>query len=320
LTKFDEIARLVVAEYLTSIEDNLMTDLPTVSGDAMPDDNHTPLPLLVAKRWNFPLAYMETETGFYYAVPDWIRGLTEGDDPRFVWAKVQKHIPQLLLSKQQFPYKASNGKTYQMDFVQDKGLYLIAQYMRVKKERQVLDEIRKFLAAAGAFVDEVRRDSSTIVMSGAVTPDQAMDAAIQAYRAQGKDDRWIRARIEGKIKRSEFTAALSAAVAESLSPRHYATATDDIYKGLWGRTAAYLKKEMELPKTASLRDHQPMLALHYQGIAEEVSAQQLGQRQELGWHEARGIVMDVAAFIGRQARETSELLRMDLATGRGLLG
>jgi hypothetical protein len=190
----------------------------------------------------------------------------------------------------------------------------------VTKVRPVLDEIKRFLAAAGAFVDEVRRTPDAFLLSGAITPDQAIDAAIQAYRAQGKDDNWIRARLEGKIKRSQFTAALAAAVLDMLTPRHYAIATDDVYKGLWGRTAAYLKRELDLPKSASLRDHQPMLALHYQGIAEEVSAHKLGQRQELAWDEAREIVQKVAQFIGRQAQETSEMMDMDLATGKQLLG
>jgi hypothetical protein len=244
-----------------------MTDFPAVSGDAMPDDNHTPLPLLVAKRWHFPLATHQTDEGLYYSPHDWIKGLEGGDEVRKTWKKIQNRIPQLSLSKRQFPYKAQNSKTYKMDFVPDKGLYLIAQYLRVTEARPVLDEIRTFLAAAGAFVDEVRRSPDTVVLSGAMTPDQ------------GKTDAWIRARLEGKIKRHQFTAALTAAVA-----------TDDIYKGLWGRTAAYLKEELELPRKASLRDHQPMLALHY-----------LGQQQELQWNEARGIVQDVAQFIGRRA-------------------
>jgi hypothetical protein len=298
-----------------------MTDLPTVFGEASPSDNDTPLPLLVAKRWNFALAHHKTDEGFYYSVQDWIRGLTEGEEPRHIWAQLQKQYKksQTLISNQRLPYKAKDGKTYQRDFTDDKGLYLIAQYLRVTKERPVLDEIRKFLAAAGAFVDEVRRDASTVVLSGAMTPDQAIEAAIEMYRAQGKSDAWIRSRMEGKIKRQQFTNALSAAVSDVLNRSHYAIATDDIYKGLWGRTAAYLKDELELPKKASLRDHQPMLALHYQGIAEEVCAQKLGQQEELEWNEARGIVQDVAQFIGRQAQETSHLLRMDLATGKGLL-
>jgi hypothetical protein len=296
-----------------------MTDLPTVFGEASPDDNDTPLPLLVAKRWNFALAFHQTEEGFYYSVQDWIRGL-EGGSARKAATTWSKFKSQSLLSKKTLPYKASDGKTYKRDFVTDKGLYLIAQYLRDMDDRTVLSEIKKFLAAAGAFVDEVRRDASNVVLSGAMTPDQAIEAAIEMYRAQGKSDAWIRSRMEGKIKRQQFTNALAAAVSDVLNRSHYAIATDDIYKGLWGRTAAYLKDELELPKKASLRDHQPMLALHYQGIAEEVCAQKLGQEEELEWNAARGIVQDVAQFIGRQAQETSQLLRMDLATGKPLLG
>jgi hypothetical protein len=282
------------------------------------DDSSLTLPLIVAQKWSFPLAHAETDEGIFYAITDWIRGLTGiRGDTTVVQAKIKN---QLLLSKKGLPYRATNDKTYEIDFTNDKGLYLIAQYLRVTKARPVLDEIKRYLAAAGAFADAVRRSPDTIVMSGAVTPDQAIEAAIVAYRAQGKDDKWIQARLEGKIKRHIFTAALTAAVREMLTPRHYAIATDDVYKGLWGRAASYLRHEMELPKTENLRDHQPALALDYQRIAEGVAAQQLGEREELSWGEARTIVQTVAAFIGRQAQETGQLMRMDLATGKAMLG
>lgn len=158
----------------------------------------------------------------------------------------------MLNSIQRLPYRASDGKTYQRDYGTDKTLYLIAQYMRVKQDRPMLDEIRRFLAAAGAFVDAVRREP-------------------------------------------------------------------DVYRGLWGRTAATLKQELSLPKTASLRDHQPILALYYQGIVEDVCAQKIGIREEIWWEEARDIIRHVATVIGRQAKETGELLQKDLATDRSLL-
>jgi len=278
-----------------------------------------PLPLIVAERWNFPLACVKTPNGPFYPIQDWIRGLTATNNPIRIWSDLKNSTTQLFGSTVELPYKASDGKTYQVEHVNDKGLYVIAQGLRVTKSRPALAAIKRFLAEAGAFVDEVRLDPNSIVSSGAMTPDQAIDAAIQAYRAQGKDDKWIRARIEGKIKRNLFTAALNAAVAEALSPRQYATATDDIYVGLWGRTSAYLKGELKLPKSASLRDHQPTLALDYQRIAEGVAAQKLGDRSELSWEEARSIVKTVANFIGQQARATSELLNTDLATGKPLL-
>ena len=254
------------------------------------------LPLIVAEKWGFPLAFVETEDGVFYAIQDWIKGLTASDDVRKIWNDIQRKTTlfQMSDSIRPLPYIASDGKTYQRDHTTDKGLYLIAQNLRSTKARPALAAIKKYLAESGAFVDEVRRD---MVKSAA----------------------WLQTREEGKIKRNRFTAALSAAVAEALTRKHYATATDDIYKGLWGRTAAYLKKEMDLPKYANLRDHQPMLALHYQGIAEETAAYKLGNREELTWDEARMIVKTVAALIGEQAKITSEFLQLDLPTGKPLL-
>jgi hypothetical protein len=297
------------------------SDVSTLYND---DQDLSPLPQLVAQKWNFQLAQHRKEDQVFYAIQDWIRGLTgeeNGSKISRMWVDLRQKNPvfETFVSIESLPYKASDGKTYFRDHTIDKGLYMIAQTLRVTKARPALAAIKKFLAEAGAFVDEVRRDPNTVLLSGALTPEQAIDAAIQVYRAQGKPDNWIRARLEGKIKRNLFTAALTAAVLETLTPRHYATATDDVYQGLWGRTAAYLKGELSLPKSASLRDHQPMLALHYQGIAEEVAAHQLGERVELTWAEARQIVQKVAAFIGQQAKATSDLLKLDLATGKSLL-
>jgi hypothetical protein len=246
--------------------------------------------------------------------------LTGEEDTRKLvsYFKKQPVGKQMSSSTRRLPYVASDGKTYQRDFVDDRGLYLIAQYLRVKGDRPMLDEIRRFLAAAGAFVDEVRRDPAQVVVNFD-DPDAVLKAFIEYHRKRGKDERWIRMRFDGIIKRNEFTAALAAFIIETLTPRHYATATDDVYKGLWGRTAAQLRAELDVPRKNSLRDHQPDLALYYQSIAESVCARKLGEREEVHWHEAREIIATVAGIIGRQAYETSQLLSMDLATGKPLL-
>jgi len=296
-----------------------MTQLPLIPKMPVDDDN-TPLPLIVAKRWNFPLAHHQTDEGTYYAIQDWMRGLTGESDTRKIWGyfKKQDVWKHMSSSTRRMSYVTTNTSTQQRDYTTDKGLYLIAQYLRITEARPVLDEIRRFLAAAGAFVDEVRRDPDKLTFN-VKDPDMLLNAFIDYHRKRGKDDRWILARMEGTIKRNRFTAALSEFVSEVLTPRHYATATDDVYRGLWGHTAAKLKEELKLSGNANLRDNQPILALHYQGIVEEVCAQKLGQREELWWDEARDIIQKVAAIIGRQAKETSELLQQDLATGKPLL-
>jgi hypothetical protein len=210
-----------------------MTHQPTLFNPSEADER--PLPLIVAARWNFPLAHVQTVTGLLYAVQDWLRGLSGEEDTRRLWTdfKPTKAGEQMSDSIVPLPYKASDGKTYKRDHTSDKGLYLIAQYLRVKHDRPVLDEIRRFLAAAGAFVDEARRDPD-VLLEGVTNPDKLIDAVIEYYRKRGKDDQWIQARIEGKINRNQFTAALAECVRDMLKP-HYATATDDVYRELWGR-------------------------------------------------------------------------------------
>ncbi len=185
------------------------------------DDDDRPLPLIVATKWNFPLAHVEVEDQLFYAVQDWLRGLTGLDNIRRIWSDMQRtdDFSQMYDSIVPLPYIATDGKTYQRDYTTDKGLYFIAQHLRSTKSRPTIAVIKKFLAESGAFVDQIRREPETVVTSGAINPDKAIDAAINAYRAQGKDDRWIQARVEGKIKRHLFTAALNAAVAEVLNRR-----------------------------------------------------------------------------------------------------
>jgi len=297
-----------------------MTNLPMFPEHNSKNDD-TPLPLLVAKKWGFPLAFHIVEGKHYYAIQDWVRGLTGTEDIRTIWAyfKKQEIWSQMLNSIERLKYKASDGKTYHREYTTDGSLYLIAQHLRVTHARPVLSEIRQFLAKSGVFVDEIRLNPKAVLTSGAMTPDQALDAAIEMYKAQGKTDAWIQMRIQGKISRLQFVSALGQAVVDVLKRQHYAMATDDIYKGLWGRTAAHLKKELLLAKKASLRDHQPTMALYYQGIAEEAAAERLGERQELLWEEAREIVKMISELVGTQANQMSQFLHKDLATGRPLL-
>jgi len=98
-----------------------MTTLPLFP-EAQPSDDNTPLPLLVAKKWDFPLAVHIVEGEYWYAVQDWLRGLFGEKDVRFIWANFQKQADDTLFLKQRMAYKTANGKTQQRDFVTDKGL------------------------------------------------------------------------------------------------------------------------------------------------------------------------------------------------------
>lgn len=215
------------------------------------------------------------------------------------------------------------------EFTSDKGLYIIAQYLRVKKSRTVLLEIRSYLAKAGAFVDKLRRDEDTILITSNMTPEQMMaakeraEAAIrQAYLKQGKTPEWIDARMASRVKRNRFTAALSRAIIDSMTPKRYAIATDKVYWGLWKRTTINLRSDLSLPKGANVRDHQPQMALHFQGIVEEAVAYELsklGEGEYVTWANGCMVIESMALMVRPWAEQMSARLQIDIATGRPLL-
>lgn len=272
------------------------------------DDNSQhdprPLPLIVADKWGFPLAYVDVDgetKNYLYAAKDWAMGL--GGD-RTTWAKVQK---QLLLPTQQLPYQASNGKTYNIDFVTAPSLYAIAQEMRGMKKRPQLQEIRDYLKESGALVDEYR-----------LNPESAVDDAMGQYAVQGKTDSWTEARIQGVITRKQFTDALKAAVLDAPA-NLYAVGTEKVYAGLWQRTTAQLRGELGLERGQNVRDHFGEYALTYTRLAEMLAVTQLGNAETVPMSIAMEIVYRAADMIRGQAQETAAFLGIDLITGHKLL-
>lgn len=81
-------------------------------------------------------------------------------------------------------------------------------------------------------MDEVRRNPDTVVESGMIDPDKALDAVIKMYQREGKSNEWILMRINTKIQRAAFTSALKAAMADTTQTQ-YGKATNEIYLGLW---------------------------------------------------------------------------------------
>src|SRR5579864_3976681 len=86
-----------------------------------------PMPLLVAKKWDFDLQFQVIDSKYYYAINDWIAGLATAEisTVRSLWIHMQKSggFDQMLNSIQRLSYVASDGKTYQREFTDNIGLY-----------------------------------------------------------------------------------------------------------------------------------------------------------------------------------------------------
>jgi hypothetical protein len=232
-------------QFIFKIGELFMSDLPVLP-DLSDQNDARPLPLIVAEKWNFPLAYVKTENVILYAVQDWIRGLTSAKEVKTIWADIKRrtNLSQWLDSIQPLPYVASDGKTYQRDFTDDKGLYLIAQHLRVTKARPVLDAIKKYLAEAGVFVDEARRDPGA---AAEVFYEREYRKLIAEGFTPEEAQQWLDVRFNQKRTRRFITAVWSARGINK--PRDFADLTNLVHRVALGMTATRHKRQLAIKDT-----------------------------------------------------------------------
>ena len=277
---------------------------------ALPVNDPRPLPEIIADRAGFPLAYVDVDGERYYAVQDWIVGVGQASEPRKFWTAMKTRLKKAGIEMstlcRQLPYRARDGKNYKVDFAAATVLYQITQ--RMDANTGLRDKVLKFLAQAGVVVDEFRID-----------PEQAIDAAIEAYRRRGKSEEWITVRIQSKLARLRFTSAFKHALRGEPQRWHYGVITDAMRLGLWKRNTAKLREQMGLKKDANLRNHQSMLAVSYEQLAEILSATELEMNKNLAFDDAKGIVHSNSEDVGKHAAAAGKRLGIDIATGKPLL-
>jgi hypothetical protein len=286
-----------------------MTQL-AMFGDADLSDSR-PLPLRAASAFDFDLQTCELPDGtLYYAVQDWIRGVSGKDDTRGTIANIKRRDAQMLSTWQRLPYTAKDGKTYQRDYANAEGLYAIAQ--RLNADTRLADKLRSYLSKAGVKFDEYRAAPEQMIADG----HSYLDA--KAKRLGWSQDHKALRR-ESADARVLMTDAAKDAVAAVLSGRDYVSITNTEYRELYGRSAAELRSAMGLPQGTNLRDFQPAVALTYQQTAERIIADMLRTRAALSFDECLEIVARVCRMIGRQIAESSDLLGIDIPTGLPML-
>jgi hypothetical protein len=269
-----------------------------------------PLPEIIADHCGFPLASHPKGDKTFYSVQDWISGVAHPKNPARFWSDMKRLAKvaeiQLYDSVVYVPYRAKDGKRYKMEHVTDESLYRITQRMRA--ETGIRDQVLQFLAKAGVVVDEYRID-----------PEKAIDAAIAAYKRQGKTLEWIEVRIRTKVGRMIFTGSFQRSLRIPPAPKQFALITDEMRIGLWKRRTKALKAELGLREKDSLRDHMSRIALNYEALAESLSAYELDQKSNLEFEQAKFVVRSNSEFVGQHAEKASRRLNIDIPTNRPLL-
>jgi len=269
-----------------------------------------PAPLQTAEKFNFALQhYAPIESGqeYQYAILDWITGLT-GDSQRQATKSWGNMKNQLSISIGQLDYLASDGKTYQSDYTNAKGLYMVAQSLRVTTARPQLKEIRNFLASSAAWVELIARDRA---------------AATVAVKQLSKRHA---IREEGVKKRKVFTK--TAQETHITGKPRYDILTNVIYHKI-GRTVSEQYAAREIAdllgltdkETKRMRDFFNPLLDSAISMAEEASTLRMQTSgRKLSTDEQIAIVKQCARTVAPVAWELANMAGVDLVTNQPLLG
>lgn len=266
--------------------------------------DNRPLPLIVAERWGFPLQYHFIDGQYWYALQDWVSGLTQmqGSTLR-EQVRYLKEESTVRLNLTVAKYLANNGKNYDMPFANDESLYDVAQALRPLQNRKRLPEVHReilsYLAKAGVLVDVYRRN-----------PERMLQDAINNMSSQGQP-------LDESSVRRELTDVIDELTGGKCG-LYIAEFTNIINDGVLQKTASQQRGALELAKNKNPRDHMFLPGRWLIAIAEYMAAKELRERKPATLDGIRNILRSTAAVAGLGAQVMQAGYDTDMLTGRAL--
>ena len=212
---------------------------------------------------------------YYISVVDIVGVLSESDNPRNYW-KVLKHRlkkegNETVTNCNQLKLKSSDGKYYNTDVVDIKGMFRIIESIPSKNA----EPIKVWLAKLGSErINEV------------FDPSLAAQRSIDLYRAKGYDEKWIAKRLKGIQDRKELTDVWQEnGITEG---KEFAILTNEIYKE-WSGMSAKEYKEYKGLRKESLRDNMDNIEIILTDLSEETAKRLAAKHKPQGLEQNKEI-------------------------------
>lgn len=245
----------------------------------------------------------DEETGeMYFAIVDVVEALTDSPRPAAYWRKMKmRELKEVVPFWNDFPLKhKKNGRTYKTDCANREGIFRIIQSIPSPKA----EPFKLWFAQLGNERIEEIQD-----------PTKAIERAREFYRAQGRDDEWITARLNSKNIRDELTDEWDA---RGIEGREYAFLTAEISRGTFGMNPSDHKKLKGLKKQ-SLRDHMSSAELVFTMLGELTTTQVARRDDAQGYDENKKAAREGGQFAGRSRQEYEELTGNNVVTSDNFL-
>ena len=123
-------------------------DMPNsiVTTNTLVGVENTPLPLVIAKRWNFPLRRVLDDDENFYAIRDWLNGILLTSHPKVIQFHYRHQDPYAKIPVKLFTFKKLRNKNLDLHFTTQTGLMDLLADARIRKPRSRLVDVRNFLA------------------------------------------------------------------------------------------------------------------------------------------------------------------------------
>ena len=228
---------------------------------------------------------------YFFSVVDVIGALTDSKIPKRYWSDLKRKLTeegsQLYENIVQLKMLANDGKMRETDALDTKGILRLIESIPSKNA----EPFKIWLAQIGKErIDEV------------FDPEIAVNRAIDYYRNQGYDDKWIEARLKGILDRKKLTDAWKE---NGIKQNYeYAILTNEIYQSWSGMKASEYKDYKNIRKE-SLRDNMTDIEVALTDLG-EIATRELAKEHRPYGLKANREVAKIGGHAAKVARDDLE--------------